>query len=538
MSQTPIAESKIQRRKSKISKAGRLIRKQKSKMQNRQRREYTVSDKVLAANRCNLEKARRVPAEIRARPTEDRRAASRANLQKARAAPRTEKQLAAARANLVKARAAPRQKRYRGTPKRLAACHASLLKAHAVQRASDAPSYAPNLRQGLYCIDLRRSAAALGESLGELDRLCERLGRALPAANDAARRGVRSLAEGMWRRRRVFGGRAHLEAVRFYAWLGEAARRSITGIEQMGELARKVSDLFEDEWSEQLPADFKRTCLHLERLVEAYTEAATGRHPHLGWFLVEHRRLAAWLEARPEAVGNPFVGRQKVERSLSRGRTTLKDPKRWAWKVKPKDDGEREESDGVPYGLIREWEGQGFRVPDPRRVEDFELHRRLVEAALGMGDFQWPADDSGSSGDAHTTGYEQSSVGPARRGQSSIQSPELRDAVRQLAEVTWERLRVFVVQAEEEWRRMEERLEGLLAGTLRPPQPEPHPWDQLRERLGKPPLRRGPSYEQWAAEQVVEPLLFVEEDQLWNQARELAARVGGALESVIMALEE
>ncbi len=154
--------------------------------------------------------------------------------------------------------------------------------------------------------------------------------------------------------------------------------------------------------------------------MEAYTEAATGQRVHLQWFLVRHRRLAAWLEARPEAVGNPFVGRQQVERWLSTRPTTLTDRKRWGWKVKLLDKGGREGSDGVPYGLIREWERQGFRVPDPRRAEDFELHVRLVEAALGIGDFRWPTEDSGSSGDIGPAGSEQSSIGNPQSAQSRV----------------------------------------------------------------------------------------------------------------------
>ncbi len=51
----------------------------------RPRRHYTVSAKVLEANRRNLEKARAVPKEIRYRRTERRRVACRQNLLKARA---------------------------------------------------------------------------------------------------------------------------------------------------------------------------------------------------------------------------------------------------------------------------------------------------------------------------------------------------------------------------------------------------------------------------------------------------------------------
>ena len=492
----------------------------RSKIENREpkmdrpRRRYTVSEKVRAAGRRNIHKARAVPKEVLYR--------------------RTEKREAAWRANLAKANAVPKRIQYRRTAKRARACYRNLLRALEARKGSQSPSYAPNLRQGLYCIHLRRSAAALGEVWAEFERLAERLRQALPAANEAARRAVRGLAEGMWRRRRVFGGRARLEAIRFYAWLGQAVRQPITSIERMGELARKLTDLFANDWREKVAESFKRSCLHLERLLEAYTEAATGQGVHLERHGVRHRRLAAWLEERPEAVGNPFVGPGRVERGVEEKPSRLKEPGDWGWKVKR--EGEGAESQGVPYGLIREWERQGFRLPDPRRAEDFALHVRLVEAALGIGDFRLPIADLGSSGQART-GSEQSSIGPARRGQSAIQSPELLEAVRQLAEVTWERLRVFAVQAEREWRQMEERLEGLLAGRLPPPKAEPDARDDLRKILGKPPVVKGPSYEQWATEQVIDPLLLVEEEELWKQASERAELVGGAAVKVIMALE-
>ncbi len=59
----------------------------------------------------------------------------------------------------------------------------------------------------------------------------------------------------------------------------------------------------------------------------------------------------------------------------------------------------------------------------------------------------------------------------------------------------------------------------------------------LTEDSGKTPVVKGPSYEQWATEQVIDPLLLVEEEELWKQASERAELVGGAAVKVIMALE-
>ena len=476
---------------------------------DRPKRQYTVSEKVKAAGRSNIRKARAVPKEVLYR--------------------RTEKREAAWRANLAKANAAPKHLRYRRTPKRTQACYRNLLRAQEARKSSNLPSYAPNLGQGLYCISLRRSAAALGEVWGEFERLSKRLRQALPATNEAAQRAVRSLAEGMWRRRRVFGGRARLEAIRFYAWLAQAARQPITTIERMGELTHRLSDLFAHDWRESVPQAFQRTGLHLERLVEAYTQAATGQRVHLGRFFVRHRRLAAWLQQRPEAVGNPFVGPRRVERAVEERPSRLQDARDWGWRVKGEEE-RREESRGVPYGLLREWERQGFRLPDPRRAEDFALHVRLVQAAFGLGDFPGMTDDSHPSRDGGSCAAGQASIGPPP---SEFQGPELQAAVQELAEVTWERLRVFAAQAETEWRQVEQQLDALLAGKLRPPEPETGPFDELRKVLGKPPVVRGPSYEQWAAEKVVDPLLEVEEEELWKQASEVAARVEGASVKVI-----
>ncbi len=208
----------------------------------------------------------------------------------------------------------------------------------------------------------------------------------------------------------------------------------------------------------------------------------------------------------------------------------LKELGDWGWKVKR--EGERAESQGVPYGLIREWERQGFRLPDPRRPEDFELHVRLVEAALGL---------KNGNGKIATAAGDKFPVSnfpfPTPNPETRTPNPELQAAVQELAEVTWERLRVFAVQAEREWRQMEERLEGLLAGRSRPPKPEPDAWDDLGKILGKPPVVKGPSYEQWATQQMIEPLLFVEAEELWKRASERAELVGGAAVKVIMALQ-
>ena len=130
----------------------------------RTKRKYTVSDKVLAANRLNLEKARAVDKKIR----------------------------------------------YRATPKRLEGSRASLIKAR------QSPNYKPYVRYGLRAVDLRQSALQVGETLEEYDRHTQLVERVLPANRQRLHNGVRGLAQALWRRRRLFGSRVHRETLSFY----------------------------------------------------------------------------------------------------------------------------------------------------------------------------------------------------------------------------------------------------------------------------------------------------------------------------------
>src|SRR6516225_7488486 len=138
----------------------------------RTKRKYTVSDKVRAANRLNLEKARAVGKEILYRPTEKRRKACRANLLIAR----------------------------------------------------QSPNHLPNVRHGLRAVHLRESAPQVGERQEEYDRHMELVEGVLPAEQRRERNGVQGLGQALWRRRRLFGSQAHRETLGFYLELEKAAR--------------------------------------------------------------------------------------------------------------------------------------------------------------------------------------------------------------------------------------------------------------------------------------------------------------------------
>ncbi len=140
------------------------------------KRPYTVSEKVLAANRANLEKARAAPRELRFR--------------------RTERRAAAARANLVKARVKARERALDPTQ----------------------PPCAP-VQDGSSSRDLRRTAPLVGEDPAQLDRTVERMEQRFRPESQRERNGIRGLGEALWRCRRVWQGRAHRELLLFYLWL-------------------------------------------------------------------------------------------------------------------------------------------------------------------------------------------------------------------------------------------------------------------------------------------------------------------------------
>jgi hypothetical protein len=129
----------------------------------------------------------------------------------------TDKVRASVRLNLEKARAVGNKILYRPTDKRLDTCRSNL------EKARESPNYKPFVRHGLRTVDLRRSAPQVGESQEELDRFLERVQGVVQAITGRERNAVQGLAQALWRRQRVFTSRVHWETLRFYLRLLEAA---------------------------------------------------------------------------------------------------------------------------------------------------------------------------------------------------------------------------------------------------------------------------------------------------------------------------
>jgi hypothetical protein len=143
--------------------------------------------------------------------------------------------LAARRANLRKARAAPREIIYRPTEKRQAASRANLKKAQAARRTprGNARTRLNALKHGLYAVaSLRESLGRLGESRRELTAHRRRFARLFAPLNEDEERLVRQLADVCWRRLRFFRAAASWEANRLQQILRRAPRRVPLDVEQ------------------------------------------------------------------------------------------------------------------------------------------------------------------------------------------------------------------------------------------------------------------------------------------------------------------
>lgn len=121
--------------------------------------------------------------------------------------------LAAMRANLEKARAAPREKIYRSTEKRRAASRANLAKAIAARKTSagNASARLNALSDGLFVRDVARSVRRMGEDPAEF-RAHHALFFRIFAPLDAQERAwVQRIADLSWKRLRYFRALARWE---------------------------------------------------------------------------------------------------------------------------------------------------------------------------------------------------------------------------------------------------------------------------------------------------------------------------------------
>src|SRR5712691_4912306 len=243
----------------------------------------------------------------------------------------TAKVLAACRRNLEKANAVPKSHRYRPTPRRLAACRRNLEKAHATLRTalqsslrapgraagSRSPAYGTSFRHGLYCVLLGRSLELAGESREDFREHIELFDRAFAPRDHEEARLVRAIAETAWRRLRAFRGQGRWERLAIRYRLAEAGEKPRAGppkprLRRAGDPAARdealawelVAILARDDalmgWLGRLSHRLKRLC----RVLVEKRSGETGEAPEIsgGWRI--HRLLMYAIKKRLRRWGH------------------------------------------------------------------------------------------------------------------------------------------------------------------------------------------------------------------------------------------
>ena len=200
------------------------------------KRKYTVSAKVLAANRRNLKKANSVAKAVRYRTTARRQKASRANLSKAQAKRRRALANRVARTSAVEVRGLSSNRTKGRGPQRPASALPP------PRDRTQAPLLAP-LRgasmltrrlvariKRIYGLDMPsppspQARAPVGPLFDTLATLRERFEKLLEALSEQDREVAGALAELAWRRLRAFLKRERREARSFYHLLADFSHR-------------------------------------------------------------------------------------------------------------------------------------------------------------------------------------------------------------------------------------------------------------------------------------------------------------------------
>ncbi len=437
------------------------------------KRPYTVTPKVLAANRANLLKANAVDKAIRYRSTPQR--------------------LAACRANLLKGKALDKAIGHGSTPKRLPAWHSNLLKAHRVLRAAGdhSPAYGVCFRHGLYAVSLERSLELAGESRAEFDAHLERFDRAFVPQGALQKKLVRGAAEAAWRRLRVFRGQARWEMQSVLYRLRQATEPAGAGFTNLGWLeqyfaeaplgsldraqllAEEIQGIFMTDYG--LFKSLGQTNHRLERLFRVFYLIRNPADPPFEYLTHPRRRDLELLEQPGEALHNPFLTPRQVALALQRKRQAMKRFEAESW-------GEREERGGnrgpfceglagqgkaLSYGLMRRamQESPKLGAPGPapegaRAGEGpgeltFEAFLQLWQRAFHI--------ENGNAKLENQNSQIQTANSEIRNPKLKIENPEspIPDpATRVLAALAWERLQVYGRRAEEEAENLKQILEA------------------------------------------------------------------------------
>jgi hypothetical protein len=185
--------------------------------------------------------------------------------------PLSEAALAARRANLAKARAADKDLIYRATKRRRAASRANIQKAIAWRRSPEGNAVARlnAFKHGLAAKHLPELRARLGETPQDFEKHHQRVRQVFRPENREERHLVERLARATWRRIRLFRAQARYEC---WVWrhlgapVGKPRRLTL---EEISDRAYEISKLYFEAQLVENEAD--RIQHRIERILAAFT---------------------------------------------------------------------------------------------------------------------------------------------------------------------------------------------------------------------------------------------------------------------------
>ena len=255
----------------------------------------------------------------------------------------SDKVLTANRLNLTQANADP-EKKYRPTPKRLASTYANCLKAREGKRQKRKRGLATGVKYGLAVVVLYTTLGLADASREELDEHYQLFRDRIKPAYEEEDKLTKGLAECSWRRSQVLHVHAVDGAMLMKARLimaSDATRDNVP----LRSLALLMMDVFTRRQPD-LEQQLGILTRHFERLSYILL-LLRGEHEGFGekihWGPKGRQRIDELLQLSAEALGNPFVSARQVEETLQPKWNWIKRIEEMKWKGKQKKREERQQ---------------------------------------------------------------------------------------------------------------------------------------------------------------------------------------------------
>src|SRR5208282_3696639 len=253
----------------------------------------------------------------------------------------SDKVLAANRANLTQANADP-EKKYRPTPKRLASTYANCLKAREGKRRKRHLGQATGVKYGLAVTDLYSTLGLADATRAELDEHYQYWRDLIKPRFEEEEKFTQALAECSWRRSQVLHVHAVDQMMMMKARLILASQDATLPMRSLALLIMDVFNRRRPDLEEQLGILTR----HFERLSYVLL-LLRGEHEGFGekihWGPHGRPRIDELLRLPAEALGNPFVSGRKVEAILREKSNEIKPLEEMKWEGKEKKQEERQE---------------------------------------------------------------------------------------------------------------------------------------------------------------------------------------------------